>query len=92
MVLQPGAHGGGVDHHREVVRAQLVGRADPGQQQLRRLHRPGGDDDLAGRAGLLPRPVAAVADPLARSPSSGSRPAEAPVSTVRFGRRMAGRR
>jgi hypothetical protein len=63
VVLQADPHGGGVDHHRDAVGGQVVGRADPRQQQLRRLHRPGGDDDLAGRAGFAPRPVMDVAHP-----------------------------
>jgi hypothetical protein len=64
VVLQPGTHGGGVDDHRDAVPPQVVGRADPRQhQQLWGLDRPAGDDDLAGRAGFAPAPVADVADP-----------------------------
>jgi hypothetical protein len=64
VVLQADTHGRGIDDHRDVVRAQLVGRADSRQhQQLRRLHRPAGDDDLTGRAGFARRPVTDVANP-----------------------------
>jgi hypothetical protein len=64
VVLQADTHGRGIDDHQDAVRAQLVGRADPRQhQQLRRLHRPAGDDDLTGRAGFARRPVTDVANP-----------------------------
>jgi hypothetical protein len=64
VVLQAGPHGGGVDDHRDVVSAQVVGRADTRQhQQLRRPDRPAGDDDLPGRAGFAWRSGVDVADP-----------------------------
>ena len=63
------------------------------QQQLRRLDRPGADDDLVRGPRLARghRPCA-YSTPMQRPPSKSSRCALAEVSTVRFGSPSTGRR
>ena len=54
MVLQILAHAGQIVHHLDAERAQLLGGSDAGQlQELRRIDRTAGEDDLPGRRGTV---------------------------------------
>ena len=64
MILQVGADARHVGDHVDAVRAQQLGRSEPGKlQQLRRVERAAGQDDLAAGAGSLRRAALPVFDP-----------------------------
>ena len=61
-------------------------------EQRRRIDRAGRDDDLAAGSRDVRRAAREYSTPTALRPSKTSLVANAPVTTVRFGRRIAGLR
>ena len=92
MVLQALADLRRVVHHRDAVRSSSARGPDAGKlQELRRVERAAGEDDLAC-AFLTSSPSCRYSTPIARFPSNSTLVASAFVSTRRFGRFSAGRR